>query len=193
MQSRHLGQKHWMHSLVRGWYLCYLIAVLWPTSAYTLADVDISPNPNPFTFCTSESEYIKKTGIRIHFFQNRRNPWIQLFGQNPYESIYGLESEYNSFFAIEYEYNYPWRDMDLSPKNSCMSCNQSTRFCSWWYLTFNGFGGTGRCQICKSRRGGWVDTSNWVYGYLWLLQILAVYIRLLHTSGIYIYPMKWIL
>ncbi len=40
---------------------------------------------------------------------------IHLFGQNPYESIYGLESEYISFFAIEYEYNYPWRDMDLSP------------------------------------------------------------------------------
>ncbi len=41
---------------------------------------------------------------------------IHLFGQNPYESIYGLESEYISFFAIEYEYNSPWRDMDLSPK-----------------------------------------------------------------------------
>ena len=40
---------------------------------------------------------------------------IHLFGQNPYESIYGLESEYISFFAIEYEYNYPVRDMDLSP------------------------------------------------------------------------------
>ena len=23
--------------------------------------------------------------------------------------------EYISFFAIEYEYSYPWRDMDLSP------------------------------------------------------------------------------
>ncbi len=34
-----------------------------------LADVDISPNPDPFNFWTSESEYIKKTGIRIHFFQ----------------------------------------------------------------------------------------------------------------------------
>ena len=31
-----------------------------------LADVDISPNPNTFNFWTSESEYIKKTGIRIH-------------------------------------------------------------------------------------------------------------------------------
>ncbi len=30
---------------------------------------------------------------------------IHLFGQNPYESIYGLESEYISFFAIEYEYS----------------------------------------------------------------------------------------
>ncbi len=35
--------------------------------------------------------------------------------KNPYESIYGLESEYISYLAIEYEYNYPWRDMDLSP------------------------------------------------------------------------------
>ncbi len=34
-----------------------------------LADVDISPNPDPFNFWTSESEYIKKTGIRIHFFK----------------------------------------------------------------------------------------------------------------------------
>ena len=40
---------------------------------------------------------------------------IHLFDQNPYESIHGLESEYISFFAVEYEYNYPWRDMDLSP------------------------------------------------------------------------------
>ncbi len=30
---------------------------------------------------------------------------IHLFGSNPYESIYGLESENISFFAIEYEYN----------------------------------------------------------------------------------------
>ncbi len=30
---------------------------------------------------------------------------IYLFGQNPYESIFGLDSEYISFFAIEYEYN----------------------------------------------------------------------------------------
>ena len=29
--------------------------------------------------------------------------------------FYGLESEYISFFAIEYEYNYPVRDMDLGP------------------------------------------------------------------------------
>ena len=67
-----------------------------------LADVDISPNPNTFNFWTAESEYIKKkTGIRIHFFQSWRNLWIQLFGQNPYESIYGFESEYISFFAIQ--------------------------------------------------------------------------------------------
>ena len=47
---------------------------------------------------------------------------IHLYGQNPYESIYGLEYEYISFFVIEYEYNYPWRDMDLSP-----ICNSTTR------------------------------------------------------------------
>ncbi len=70
--------------------------------ARLLADVDISPNPDPFNFWTSESEYIKKTGIRIHLCQN-----LVMHGQNPHESIYGLESEYISFFAIEYEYNYP--------------------------------------------------------------------------------------
>ena len=32
-----------------------------------------------------------------------------------FESIYGLESKYISFFAIEYEYNYAVRDMDISP------------------------------------------------------------------------------
>ncbi len=48
--------------------------------------------PNPNTLKKLKSEY---------FFFN--------------ESIYGLESEYISFFAIEYEYNYSWRDMDLSP------------------------------------------------------------------------------
>ncbi len=45
----------------------------------------------------------------MHFFEN----W---FGQNPCESIHGLESEYISVFAIEYEYNYPVRDMDHSPE-----------------------------------------------------------------------------
>ncbi len=80
-----------------------------------MADVDISPNPNPFNFWTSESEYIKKTGIWIHLSWNCDMLRIHLFGQNPYESIYRLESEYISFFAIEYEYNYPWRDMDLTP------------------------------------------------------------------------------
>ncbi len=86
--------------------MLYLLWAGWLLFA-DLADVDISPNPNPFNFWTSEYEYIKKTGIWIHFFQNRRNPWIQLgsVGQNPYESIYGLESEYISFFAIEYKYN----------------------------------------------------------------------------------------
>ncbi len=96
----------------------YLVAPL------VLADVDISPNPNTFNFWTSESEYIEKLGSEYIFFfkiEGIRESWncdmlrIHLYGQNPYESIYGLESEYISFFAIEYEYNYPWRDMDLSP------------------------------------------------------------------------------
>ncbi len=45
---------------------------------------------------------------------------IHSFGKNPYESIYGLESEYISFFAIEYEYNYPW-----TPKEPdiCFMCS----------------------------------------------------------------------
>ncbi len=38
-----------------------------------LADVDISLNPDPFNFWTSESEYIKKTGIRIHFFSKLKS------------------------------------------------------------------------------------------------------------------------
>ncbi len=68
--------------------------------------------PNPNTLKKLESEYIffKIEGIRESNMLR-----IHLFGQNPYESIYGLESEYISFFAIEYECNYPWRDMDLSP------------------------------------------------------------------------------
>ncbi len=37
-------------------------------SGKVLADVDISPNPNSFNFWTFESEYVKITGIRIHFF-----------------------------------------------------------------------------------------------------------------------------
>ena len=81
-----------------------------------LADADISPNPDPFNFWISESGYIKKTGIKIEgileLFPDMLR--IHLFGQNPYEYIHGLESEYISFFAIEY--NYPWRDMDLSPQ-----------------------------------------------------------------------------
>ena len=35
-------------------------------SLFILADVDISPNPNPFNLRTAEYEYIKKTGIRIN-------------------------------------------------------------------------------------------------------------------------------
>ena len=67
--------------------------------------------PNPNTLKKLESEYI--------------------FGQNPYESIYGLESEYISFFAIEYEYNYPWRDMDLSPKG-CVQEEEIHKFIFFW-------------------------------------------------------------
>ena len=84
-----------------------------------MADVDISPSPNTFNFLTAKYEYIKKLEYK-YIFQNWRNLWIQLFPdtkfcQNPYESIYDLESEYISFFAIEYEYNYLVRDMDLGP------------------------------------------------------------------------------
>ena len=92
-----------------------------------MADVDISSNPNPFNFWTDGYEYINKKWNTNTFFSKLKesvNPIISrlldtmrihLFGQNPYEFIYGLESEYISFFAIEYEYNYPLRDMDLSP------------------------------------------------------------------------------
>ncbi len=52
---------------------------------------------------------------------------IHLFGQNTYESIYSLESEYISFCAIEYEYNYPWRDMDLSP----IDCQLFAKVFTW--------------------------------------------------------------
>ncbi len=60
--------------------------------------------------------------IRILLIFGPPNPhtlkkkWNPNTFQNPYESIYGLESEYISFFAIEYEYNNPWRDMDLRKK-----------------------------------------------------------------------------
>ena len=102
---------------VRSFHMvCYLYFI-------SLAHVNISPNPNIFNFWTSESEYIKKLESEYIFFkiEGIRESWncdmmrIHLFGQNPYESIYGLESEYISFFAIECEYNYPVRDMDLSP------------------------------------------------------------------------------
>ena len=87
------------------------------TSIITLADVDISPNPNTFNFWTPESEYIKKKQESEYIFSKLKeslNP-ISSRHKNPHESIYGLESEYISFFAIEYEYNYLVRDMDLSP------------------------------------------------------------------------------
>ena len=76
---------------------------------------------------------ISKSGlyvnVKLHFFKIWGIPesWncdmlrIYLFGQNPYESICGLESKYISFFAIEYE--YPWRDMDLSPFFLNKICN----------------------------------------------------------------------
>ncbi len=63
-------------------------------------------NPNTLKILESEYIFFKIEGIRESNY---------FFGQNPYEFIYGLESEYISFFVIEYEYNYPWRDMDLSP------------------------------------------------------------------------------
>ena len=52
-----------------------------------LADVHISPNPNPFDFWTSESEYIKENWNPNTFFSKsmnpiisrHKNPWIQLF------------------------------------------------------------------------------------------------------------------
>ncbi len=39
------------------------------STLFLARDIDISPNPNPFNFWTAESEYIKKTEIRIHFFK----------------------------------------------------------------------------------------------------------------------------
>ncbi len=79
------------------------------------ADVDISPNPNPFNFWTAESEYIKKLESEYLFFSKLKES-VNPIGQNSNESIYGLESEYISLFAIEYEYNLKLvRDMDLSP------------------------------------------------------------------------------
>ncbi len=67
-------------------------------------------NPNTLKKLESEYIFIKIEGIcESNYFQSQK------FGQNPYESLSGLESDYISFFATEYEYNYPWRDMDLSP------------------------------------------------------------------------------
>ncbi len=80
----------------------------------------------------SEYNFFKIEGIREsnywtepHYFQSH------LFGQNPNESIYGLESEYISFFAMEYEYNYPVTDMDLSPRSAVhpiIGCTIHMRF-----------------------------------------------------------------
>ncbi len=58
-----------------------------------LADVVISPNPNTFNFWPAKYEYIKKTGVRIHFFFKIEG----IRESNYYESIYDLESEYISF------------------------------------------------------------------------------------------------
>ena len=84
-----------------------------PTEFAVLADVDISPNPNTFNFWTAEYEYIKKTGIRIDFFFKIEG--IREFIWSESIWIHLSESEYISFFTIEYEYAYPVRDMDLSP------------------------------------------------------------------------------
>ncbi len=85
-----MGESRWMVNMgeyvliiiilhYKGFNCCYHPWSYHKTLIIILADVDISPNPNPFNFCTTESEYIKKTGIRIHFFQNWRNPWIHLW------------------------------------------------------------------------------------------------------------------
>ena len=86
-----------------------------------MANVDICTNPNPFNFLTVESKYIKKLEYQyiifkiegIHesnYFQAQKSENMipvllrpepgtpqYLFGQNPYGSIYGLESEYIYF------------------------------------------------------------------------------------------------
>ncbi len=77
-----------------------------------LADVDISTNSNTFNFWIAEYEYINKLEYECIFSKLKESLksivtcWEYLFDQNPYESIYGLESEYISFFAKEYEYIY---------------------------------------------------------------------------------------
>ena len=81
------------------------------------AEVDISLNPNTLNFWTAEYEYIKKLEYKYI-----------------YESIYSLESEYISFFAIEYEYNYPVRDMDLGPRCSHIFMNQNFNTCKYLYI-----------------------------------------------------------
>ncbi len=48
------------------WIACWFHYILLQSLIWIeLADVDISPNPNPINFCTSKSEYIRKTGIWI--------------------------------------------------------------------------------------------------------------------------------
>ena len=55
-----------------------------------LADVYISPNPNPLNFCTSESEYIKK----------KWNPNTFFFKiEGIYEYIYLVRIHMNPFMA----------------------------------------------------------------------------------------------
>ncbi len=69
---------------------------------------------NPNTLKKLESEYIytkiyteyKIEGIR-EFKKAVPSALGLIISRHPYESIYGLESEYISFFAIEYEYDYP--------------------------------------------------------------------------------------
>ncbi len=75
-----------------------------------LAVVDVSSNPNPFNFWTAEYEYIKKTGIWMFYTQKLTTPILALK-----LSVSAIISPRWTATAIEYEYNYPVRDMDLSP------------------------------------------------------------------------------
>ena len=62
------------------------------TIVQVLADVDISPNSNPFNVWIAKYEYIKKLEYEYIFYKVN-------------ESIYGLESEYISFFFLPWNTN----------------------------------------------------------------------------------------